>query len=191
MSKVEELLAAISLEYNSIAQDINSSAIRNQKEFEIKLNQQLNEMQQMRNTVYELELTHRKMKESFEEEINRLKIDINQRDHQISSINAFHQQNQQTQQQRPHLHQHEQQQKASLPAPPIVSSQSQALAGGLSHPQPSFSAINKNGSENIIHPIDSNVTMSVSSAHPAAPKILPNINSMSSEKIPAIKTNIK
>ncbi|QLL31120.1 hypothetical protein HG536_0A09370 [Torulaspora globosa] len=101
-NKVNELLEAIRQEFSQVSQEANSYRLQNQKDYDFKINQQLAEMQQIRNTVYELELTHRKMKDAYEEEINRLKIELEQRDRQVASFTAHHQQAQQVQQaQRP------------------------------------------------------------------------------------------
>lgn len=83
-AKVNELLEAIRQEFNSVSQEATSFRLQNQKDYDYKINRQLAEMQQMRNTVYELELTHRKMKDAYEEEINRLKLELGQRDTQLA-----------------------------------------------------------------------------------------------------------
>lgn len=97
-NKVNELLEAIRQEFSQVSQEANSYRLQNQKDYDFKINQQLAEMQQIRNTVYELELTHRKMKDAYEEEINRLKIELEQRDRQVASFTVHHQQAQQVQQ---------------------------------------------------------------------------------------------
>ena len=83
-AKVNELLEAIRQEFQSVSQEATSYRLQNQKDYDFKINQQLAEMQQIRNTVYELELTHRKMKDAYEEEIQRLKVELEQRDRQLS-----------------------------------------------------------------------------------------------------------
>ncbi|CCE64441.1 hypothetical protein TPHA_0H02370 [Tetrapisispora phaffii CBS 4417] len=88
MAKLDELLSAISLEYSNIANDANSMAMQNQKGYEFQINQHISELQSIRNKIFELELTHKKMKQSYEEEINRLKLDINQRDNQILNLRS-------------------------------------------------------------------------------------------------------
>ncbi|CCE65775.1 hypothetical protein TPHA_0M02000 [Tetrapisispora phaffii CBS 4417] len=107
-NKVNDLLEAVRQEFAQVSQEANSYRLQNQKDYDSKVNQQLAEMQQIRNTVYELELTHRKMKDAYEEEINRLKIELDQRGLQLSSLSAHHSQQQQLQQQ-----QHQQQQQGS------------------------------------------------------------------------------
>ncbi|AGO13643.1 AaceriAGL234Wp [[Ashbya] aceris (nom. inval.)] len=83
-AKVNELLEAIRQEFQSVSQEATSYRLQNQKDYDFKINQQLAEMQQIRNTVYELELTHRKMKDAYEEEIQRLKVELEQRDRQLA-----------------------------------------------------------------------------------------------------------
>ncbi|CCK69778.1 chromatin-silencing transcriptional regulator TUP1 KNAG_0D00250 [Huiozyma naganishii CBS 8797] len=95
-NKLNDLLEAIRQEFASVSQEANSYRLQNQKDYDYKINQHLAEMQQIRNTVYELELSHRKMKDTYQEEINRLKVELSQRDHQIASMS---QQQQQVQQQ--------------------------------------------------------------------------------------------
>lgn len=110
-NKLNELLEAIRQEFAQVSQEATSYRLQNQKDYDFKINQQLAEMQQIRNTVYELELTHRKMKDAYEEEINRLKIELEQRDRQLASFTVHHQQ--QAQQQQQHmLHQQQAQQQA-------------------------------------------------------------------------------
>ncbi|EDO14672.1 hypothetical protein Kpol_325p11 [Vanderwaltozyma polyspora DSM 70294] len=140
MSRVEELLSAIQLEFNNVSQEVQSLTIQNQKDFELKLNHQVNELQQMRNTVYELELTHRKVKESYEEEINRLKLEISQRDHQISSISTYQPQDNKSQQQQqgqpPQIQQQQQQQtipQYGAPPPQPTSTTFSAIRGDATH----------------------------------------------------------
>nr|3VP8_A Chain A, General transcriptional corepressor TUP1 [Saccharomyces cerevisiae S288C]3VP8_B Chain B, General transcriptional corepressor TUP1 [Saccharomyces cerevisiae S288C]3VP8_C Chain C, General transcriptional corepressor TUP1 [Saccharomyces cerevisiae S288C]3VP8_D Chain D, General transcriptional corepressor TUP1 [Saccharomyces cerevisiae S288C] len=83
-NKLNELLDAIRQEFLQVSQEANTYRLQNQKDYDFKMNQQLAEMQQIRNTVYELELTHRKMKDAYEEEIKHLKLGLEQRDHQIA-----------------------------------------------------------------------------------------------------------
>ncbi len=87
-AKLEELLGAVRREFEAVSQEVSSYQQQNQKNYDFKINQQLAEMQQIRNTVYELELTHRKMKDVYEEEIGRLKAEIEKRDQQLSEFGA-------------------------------------------------------------------------------------------------------
>lgn len=102
-SKLNELLEGIRQEFNNVSQEANSYRLQNQKDFDFKINQNLAEMQQIRNTVYELELSHRKLKDSYQEEINRLKLELSQKDQQIITLSQQQQQiqQQQIQQQQP------------------------------------------------------------------------------------------
>lgn len=85
-NKVNELLEAIRQEFANVSQEANTYRLQNQKDYDFKIKQHLAEMQQVRNTVYELELTHRKMKDAYEEEINRLKLELEQKDRQLASL---------------------------------------------------------------------------------------------------------
>ncbi|CCF57465.1 hypothetical protein KAFR_0C04740 [Kazachstania africana CBS 2517] len=85
-NKLNELLEAIRQEFANVSQEANTYRLQNQKDYDYKINQHLAEMQQIRNTVYELELSHRKLKDSYQEEINRLKLELNQKDQQIASL---------------------------------------------------------------------------------------------------------
>lgn len=109
-NKLNELLEAIRQEFAQASQEATTYRLQHQKDYDFKINQQLAEMQQIRNTVYELELTHRKMKDAYEEEINRLKVELEQRDRQVASFTVHHQQQQQQQQ----VQQQQQQQKQQL-----------------------------------------------------------------------------
>lgn len=124
--KLNELLEAIRQEFSQVSQEANSYRLQNQKDYDYKINQQLAEMQQIRNTVYELELTHRKMKDAYEEEINRLKIELEQSGRQLASFTAHHQQQQQAQQV-------QQVQQAQQPVVPAVATSS-TFAGTLLPP---------------------------------------------------------
>lgn len=84
--KLNELLEAIKQEFDSLTNEASSFRIH-KDEFDRKFNQQNAEMQQIRQTVAELELQHRKMKERYEDEIARLKreLDLRQIPQQIQS----------------------------------------------------------------------------------------------------------
>ncbi|CAR28248.1 hypothetical protein ZYGR_0N07410 [Zygosaccharomyces rouxii] len=125
-NKLNELLEAIRREFAQVSQEANTYRLQNQKDYDFKINQQLAEMQQIRNTVYELELTHRKMKDAYEEEINRLKIELEQRDRQIASFTVHHHQQQQQQVQ--------QQQKQQLQQLQLQQQQQQQLQQQLHQP---------------------------------------------------------
>lgn len=116
--KLNELLEAIRLEFNNVSQEANSYRLQNQKDFDYKINQNLAEMQQIRNTVYELELSHRKLKDSYQEEINKLKLEISQKDQQIATLSQQQQQQQlHSQQQQQQLQSQQQQQQAMAVQP--------------------------------------------------------------------------
>ncbi|KAK5963532.1 chromatin-silencing transcriptional regulator TUP1 PWA37_004664 [Arxiozyma heterogenica] len=85
-SKIDDLLESIRHEFVKVSQDANSYRLQNQKDFNFKVGQQLAEMQQIRSTVYELELAHKKMKDSYEEELSRMKLGLEEKDRQIQSL---------------------------------------------------------------------------------------------------------
>ena len=127
-AKLDELLEAIRQEFNHVSQEANSYRLQNQKDYDYKINQHLGELRQIRNTVYELELSHRKLKESYQEEINRLKMEIAQKDHQIASL---FQQQQIAQQQQQQQQQHMPQPQIAQLTEPVVDSSTSPLNRGL------------------------------------------------------------
>lgn len=129
-AKLEELLDGIRQEFASVSQEANTYRLQNQKDYDYKINLHLAEMQQIRNTVYELELSHRKMKDSYQEEINKLKLEISQKDHQIASLS------QQQQQQSPSAVPTELQQPQSQPQPQIQSQPQSQLEPQQAPPPP-------------------------------------------------------
>ena len=94
--RLTELLDAIKTEFDYASNEA-SSFKKVQEDYDSKYQQQAAEMQQIRQTVYDLELAHRKIKEAYEEEILRLKNELDTRDRQMK--NGFQQQQQQQQQQ--------------------------------------------------------------------------------------------
>ena len=135
-TKLDEYLEGIKDEFSRLSQDANSYRLQNQKDFDFKINQQLAEMQQIRNTVYELELTHRKMKDGYEEELSRIKLELEQKDRQVQSLSMQNQQQQiqlqqfQQQQQQQQQTQHHQIQSQPQPQPqPFPSQVSRPLLG--------------------------------------------------------------
>ncbi|KAM9939599.1 hypothetical protein OXX80_000920 [Metschnikowia pulcherrima] len=132
--RLNELLDAVKQEFDyAFNEASNYSKVK--EDYDLKCSQQTAEMQQIRQTVYELEMAHRKIKEAYEEEILRLKTELENRDRQahqknngapqysyqqplpqqpqehvttqVSQAQAAHQQQQQAQQQA-----HQQQQQA-------------------------------------------------------------------------------
>ncbi|CCH61957.1 hypothetical protein TBLA_0F04240 [Henningerozyma blattae CBS 6284] len=87
--KLDELLEAIKLEFSQLSQEANTYRLQNQKDYDLKTNRNLAEMQQIRNTVYELELTHRKMKDAYEEQIKQLKLELDQKEKQLTSLSSL------------------------------------------------------------------------------------------------------
>ena len=92
--RLTELLDAIKTEFDYASNEA-SSFKKVQEDYDSKYQQQAAEMQQIRQTVYDLELAHRKIKEAYEEEILRLKNELDTRDRQMK--NGFQQQQQQQQ----------------------------------------------------------------------------------------------
>ncbi|KAL6950164.1 general transcription repressor [Hanseniaspora vineae] len=83
MTKLNDYLEGIKHEFNFVTNEINSYRLQNQKDYDFKINQQMIELTNIRNTVYELELTHRKMKDVYEDEIQRLKLELENKDRQL------------------------------------------------------------------------------------------------------------
>lgn len=94
LGKLNDLLEGIRQEFAQLSHEANSYRLH-QKDYDYKIKQQLAEMQQIRNTVYELEMSHRKMKDAYDEEIERLKIELDTRDRQLATLSAQQQQQQQ------------------------------------------------------------------------------------------------
>lgn len=89
-SRLPDLLEAIKQEFESVL--LEASVYRMHKdEFDVKYSQQLAELNQIRQTVFELEMSHRKMKEQYEEEILRLKLELEARD-RLQQLAALKQQ---------------------------------------------------------------------------------------------------
>ncbi|KAI5966316.1 TUP1 [Candida pseudojiufengensis] len=103
-TRLNELLDAIKSEFDYALNEATSFK-KIEDEYHLKYSQQNTELQQIRQTVYELEMAHRKIKEAYEEEILRLKTELENRDRQMK--NGYQQQQQQQQQQ----HQQQQQQQ--------------------------------------------------------------------------------
>ena len=79
--RLNELLDAVKQEFDyAFNEASNYSKVK--EDYDLKCSQQTAEMQQIRQTVYELEMAHRKIKEAYEEEILRLKTELENRDRQ-------------------------------------------------------------------------------------------------------------
>ncbi|GAV29786.1 hypothetical protein PMKS-003289 [Pichia membranifaciens] len=76
---LDELLEAIKGEFDNLTRE-TSRYQDDHHEYEIKLNQQHQELTNISNTVYELEQAHRSMKEAYEREIMKLKQELEVRD---------------------------------------------------------------------------------------------------------------
>lgn len=79
--RLGELLEAVKQEFDFALNEATSFK-QVKEDYDLKYNQQTAEMQQIRQTVYELEMAHRKIKEAYEEEILRLKTELDNRDRQ-------------------------------------------------------------------------------------------------------------
>ena len=95
-TRLNELLDAIKTEFDYALNEATSFK-KIEDEYHLKYSQQNTELQQIRQTVYELEMAHRKIKEAYEEEILRLKTELENRDRQMK--NGYQQQQQQQQHQ--------------------------------------------------------------------------------------------
>lgn len=83
--RLNELLDAIKEEFENVNNEASSFRLH-KNEYDLKFNQQTSEMQQIRQTVYDLEMAHRKIKEAYEDQINRLKGELELKDRQLASI---------------------------------------------------------------------------------------------------------
>ncbi|KAI5966692.1 TUP1 [Candida theae] len=108
-TRLNELLDAIKSEFDYALNEATSFK-KIEDEYHLKYSQQNTELQQIRQTVYELEMAHRKIKEAYEEEILRLKTELENRDRQMK--NGYQQQPPPPQQQQP------QQQQQQVPSQP-------------------------------------------------------------------------
>ena len=93
---LDELLEAVKKEFDNLSRQTTLYKDHHQ-EYEMKINQQHQELASIRNTVYELEQAHRTMKDAYEKEIMRLKQDLESRDRLLEQKQQ--QQKQQSQQQ--------------------------------------------------------------------------------------------
>lgn len=87
-----ELLDQVKQEFDyALNEALNFKQVK--EDYDLKYNQQTAEMQQIRQTVYELEMAHRKIKEAYEEEILRLKTELENRDRQAQLHSQQHKPN--------------------------------------------------------------------------------------------------
>ncbi|KAI5956091.1 TUP1 [Candida margitis] len=121
-TRLNELLDAIKSEFDYALNEATSFK-KIEDEYHLKYSQQNTELQQIRQTVYELEMAHRKIKEAYEEEILRLKTELENRDRQMK--NGYQQQQQQ--QVPPPQPQQQQQQVPPPPQPQPVQQQPQQV----------------------------------------------------------------
>ncbi|KAG7693466.1 hypothetical protein KL930_000479 [Ogataea haglerorum] len=77
--RLDELLDAVKKEFDNLTRETTIYKDHHH-DYELKINQQHQELTNIRNTVYELEQAHRTMKEAYEKEILRLKQDLENRD---------------------------------------------------------------------------------------------------------------
>jgi glucose repression regulatory protein TUP1 len=83
--RLNELLDAIKEEFENVSNEASNFRLH-KNEYDLKFTQQTTEMQQIRQTVYELEMAHRKIKEAYEEQIGRLKNELELKDRQLASF---------------------------------------------------------------------------------------------------------
>lgn len=126
--RLNELLEAIKEEFENVNNEASNFRLH-KNEYDLKFTQQTSEMQQIRQTVYELEMAHRKIKEAYEDQINRLKNELELKDRQLASF----QQHQQAQHQSV---QHQSQPQHSHPQQPQHSNNSSLSNGSNSLPKP-------------------------------------------------------
>lgn len=83
--RLNELLDAIKEEFENVNNEASNFRLH-KNEYDLKFTQHTSEMQQIRQTVYELEMAHRKIKEAYEDQIARLKSELELKDRQLSSF---------------------------------------------------------------------------------------------------------
>ena len=76
--RLSELLDAVKSELDSLTQEIGNVQLH-QDEYENKINAQVQEMQSIRQALFDLELTHKKIIKQYEEEIQRFRLEIDSR----------------------------------------------------------------------------------------------------------------
>ncbi|EEB05285.1 transcriptional corepressor Tup11 [Schizosaccharomyces japonicus yFS275] len=88
MQKVHDLLDAIKTEYDTLSQQ--ASVLKNRKiDYESSvITSQIQEMQQIQHSLSELETQHKKMKESYEEEIASLKKKLESKNNETAGLSA-------------------------------------------------------------------------------------------------------
>ncbi|CAB4254781.1 similar to Saccharomyces cerevisiae YCR084C TUP1 General repressor of transcription [Maudiozyma barnettii] len=84
--KIDELLEAIRHEFSQVTQEVATHRLQNQKTHDFEINQQLVELQQIRATVYDLEVAHRKLQDSYKDELEQLRVVAEQKDRVISDL---------------------------------------------------------------------------------------------------------
>ncbi|EGW34618.1 uncharacterized protein SPAPADRAFT_57666 [Spathaspora passalidarum NRRL Y-27907] len=133
--RLNELLDAVKAEFEYALNEA-SSFKQVKEDYDLKYNQQTSEMQQIRQTVFDLETAHRKIKDAYEEEILRLKSELENRDRQAQI------QQQQQQQQATVAAQQAQPKPNGLPygggyqIQPQTPSQAQPLPGAIKQSPP-------------------------------------------------------
>lgn len=133
--RLTELLEAIKQEFDNMTNE--ASVYRMHKdEFDHKFNQQSAEMQQVRQMIYDLENTHRKMKDSYEEEIMKLKKELEARGGGAPQQQQQQQQPPRQQQQQPVVQQQQVQSSSGSSQPPSLHTSSNVFGGIMSGGQP-------------------------------------------------------
>ncbi|ORX88725.1 WD40 repeat-like protein [Basidiobolus meristosporus CBS 931.73] len=89
-SRIPELLDALKVEFEQVNQDVSMFKMQ-RDEFEHKISAQLNEMTGFQQNLYELERTHQKIKQQYEEEILRLRRELEARGSHPQSGGTPHQ----------------------------------------------------------------------------------------------------
>ena len=74
-SRVVELLDAVKNEFDTIGQEVSVFKMH-KDDYDHKISSQIQEMQSIRQTVYELEMTLQKMKQQYEDEVARLRREL-------------------------------------------------------------------------------------------------------------------
>ncbi|KAJ2257273.1 general transcription repressor [Coemansia sp. RSA 455] len=126
-SRVTELLDALRAEYDSLNQETSNMRLF-KDEYDQRVSSQLNEIQAVQQSLFELERAHHKIKQQYEDEIQRLRRELEARGGPPVPPGPFLQQQQQ--QQVPPPSQQQQQMPPQLP-PPQQQQPPMPMGGGM------------------------------------------------------------
>lgn len=87
LARLNELFEALKSEFEIIIQDINVHKLH-RDEYEHKLQSQMNEMNQIQKNIHELERAYFKLKQQYEEELSRLRKELESRGISVSNLGS-------------------------------------------------------------------------------------------------------